>query len=119
MKSAEAAKDKEKDSFSVVAGNEHRRRMAAALAATVSAAEGMAAEVTADADRLEQERGTMLVPQISALVGCQVGKRKNSYTRGPVRCLWMYVGGCACLGAFDARVGGACRCSVVLSFGVP
>lgn len=46
--------------------------MAAALATTVSAAEGVKAEVIADADRLERERGTMLVPQISALVGCQV-----------------------------------------------
>eukprot|EP00903_Cladosiphon_okamuranus_P008909 g8528.t1 len=71
VRSAEAAKEKEKDSFSVVAGKEHRRRMAAALATTVSAAEGMTAEVIADADRLERERGTMLVPQVSALVGCQ------------------------------------------------
>eukprot|EP00752_Nemacystus_decipiens_P007253 g6493.t1 len=71
VKSAEAAKEKEKDSFSVVAGNEHRRRMASALASAVSATGGLTAEVIADADRLDRERRTMLVPQVSALVGCQ------------------------------------------------
>ena len=76
MKSAEAAKDKERDSFSVVAGNEHRRRMANALATTISATEGLTAEVVADADRLERERRTMLVPQVSALVGCQVREQR-------------------------------------------
>lgn len=78
MRTAEAAKEKEKDSFSVVAGNEHRRRMAAALATTVSAAEGLTAEVIADADRLERERQAMLVPQVSALVGCQVREKQGS-----------------------------------------
>lgn len=78
MRTAEAAREKEKDAFSVAAGLEHRRRMAAALATTVLAAEGLTAEVIADADRLERERGAMLVPQVSALVGCQVRERKKT-----------------------------------------
>lgn len=85
MRTAEAAREKERDSFSAVAGKEHRSRMAAALATTVSAVGGLTAEVIADADRLERERGTMLVPQISALVGCQVSGQRRADTHALVR----------------------------------
>lgn len=72
MRAAEAARDKERDSFAAFAGAEHRRRMSAALATVANVAKGVTQEVIADVDLLEEERGTMLVPQVSALVGCQV-----------------------------------------------
>ncbi|CBN76790.1 expressed unknown protein [Ectocarpus siliculosus] len=71
VRAAEAAREKERDSFAVVAGKEHRRRMSDALATAVAVAEGVTAEVVADAERLEREREAMLVPQVSALVGGQ------------------------------------------------
>lgn len=75
MRSAEAAKDKDKDKdfFAAAAASaEHRRRLSESLATAASVAKGMTAEVLADMDGLEEERGVMLVPQVSALVGCQV-----------------------------------------------
>lgn len=73
MRTAEAARDKEKyDSYAAVTGAVTRRQMASALAMASTVAEGVTREIFADADRLEQEREAMLVPQVSALVGCQV-----------------------------------------------
>ncbi|CAN0506095.1 unnamed protein product, partial [Laminaria digitata] len=71
VRAGEAAKDKERDSFAAVAGAENRRRASAALETASTVAKAMTQEVIADAERLEGERGTMLVPQVSALVGCQ------------------------------------------------
>lgn len=72
VRAGEAARDKERDSFAAVAGAENRRRASAALETASTVAKAMTQEVLADAERLEGERGTMLVPQVSALVGCQV-----------------------------------------------
>lgn len=80
VRAAEAAREKERDSFAVVAGKEHRRRMSDALATAVAVAEGVTAEVVADAERLEREREAMLVPQVSALVGGQVREREERGT---------------------------------------
>lgn len=87
---AEAAKDRERDSFAIVAGNEHRRRMSAALVTVSSVARGVTEEIMADVDRLEEEKGSMLVPQVSALVGCQVNCRSRctSPTRQKVYLVW-------------------------------
>ena len=71
VRAAEAAKDKERDRVAAMAGANHRRRMAASLERAEAVADGMAKEVVADVDRLDGERKTMLVPQVSALVGCQ------------------------------------------------
>lgn len=78
VRAAEAAREKERDSFAVVAGKEHRRRMSDALATAVAVADGVTAEVVADAERLEREREAMLVPQVSALVGGQVREMRGA-----------------------------------------
>ncbi|CAM9913338.1 unnamed protein product [Ectocarpus sp. 4 AP-2014] len=80
VRTAEAARVKERDSFAVVAGKEHRRRMSDALATAVAVADGVTAEVVADAERLEREREAMLVPQVSALVGGQAFFMQRSAT---------------------------------------
>lgn len=71
VRAAEAAKSREKDGFAAAAGAEHRRRMTAALETAEMVADGVAQEVITDVDRLEGERATMLVPQVSELVGCE------------------------------------------------
>lgn len=71
VRAAETAKSREKDGFAAAAGAEHRRRMTAALETAEMVAEGVAQEVITDVDRLEGERATMLVPQVSELVGCE------------------------------------------------
>lgn len=72
LRTAEAASQRDKYRDGSGAAAELRRKLATSLETAASVANGVTQEVMADVDRLEDERGTMLVPQVSALVGCQV-----------------------------------------------
>lgn len=73
VRAADAIKDKDRHASSTIA--EQRRKLAAALETTATVVNGVTHEVIADTERLEEERPKMLVPQVSALVGCQVRSR--------------------------------------------
>lgn len=72
MRAAEAARNRDgfKDPTGATAAQ--RQKLAAALETTDTVLNGVTQEVKADVRQLEKERAKMLVPQVSALVGCQV-----------------------------------------------
>lgn len=75
LRAAEATqqKDRNRDLSGVMA--EQTQSLATSMEMAASVANGMTQEISADIDRVQGERGTMLVPQMSALVGCQVSRQ--------------------------------------------
>lgn len=70
LRTAEAVQQKDRNRDPGMS-TEQTRRLATSMETAASVANGVTQEVIADIDRFQDERGTMLVPQVSALVGCQ------------------------------------------------
>lgn len=80
LRTAEAVQQKDRNRDPGMS-TEQTRRLATSMETAASVANGVTQEVIADIDRFQDERGTMLVPQVSALVGCQV--RRMWFTKRP------------------------------------